>query len=109
MTEHSDVAVQHEPESSRYVLVVNNVVRGEAAYTLTGSDIRATHTLVDPALRGRGLGDQLITAMIADIRERTEFRVVPECSFVVDWFAAHPDERDLLTRHPTDSSSTERG
>ena len=53
------------------------------------------HTEVDPARQGAGLGAELIQAALAAIRERGQ-RVVPQCSYVADFIAEHPDYQDLV-------------
>ncbi|MFC4222270.1 GNAT family N-acetyltransferase [Lysinibacter cavernae] len=98
MSELSNVSVRHEPERNRYVIEVDGEVRGEAVYRVSGNALHAIHTEIDPDLRGNGLGDILVTNMINDIRETTSYSVVPQCSYVVEWFQLHPGERDLLTR-----------
>jgi uncharacterized protein len=55
----------------------------------------AEHTIVPPELGGRGIGSQLVEALIADARKQ-HFKIVPECSFVAAAFGRHPDWADLL-------------
>ena len=54
----------------------------------------AEHTLVPPALEGRGLARELVEALVADARALS-FRIVPQCSYVAAQFARHPDWADL--------------
>jgi predicted GNAT family acetyltransferase len=58
-------------------------------------DIRiAEHTLVPPAIGGRGVAARLVEAMIEDAREQG-FRIVPACSYVAVAFKRHPEWADL--------------
>ena len=61
-----------------------------------GDDIRLVdHTLVPPEIGGRGIAAQLVQAIIDDARAQN-FRIVPQCSYVVAQFRRHPDWADVL-------------
>lgn len=54
-------------------------------------DVRvAEHTLVPPAIGGRGVAARLVEALVADAREQG-FRIDPACSYVEAAFRRHPD------------------
>jgi len=55
----------------------------------------ADHTFVPPEMRGRGIAQQLVEALVADARAQG-FRIVPECSYVAALFRRHPDWSGLL-------------
>jgi predicted GNAT family acetyltransferase len=55
----------------------------------------ANHTYVPPELRGRGIAQQLVEALVADAREHG-FRIVPQCSYVEALFRRRPEWADLL-------------
>jgi len=55
----------------------------------------ADHTFVPPEMRGRGVAQLLVEALIADAREQG-FRIVPQCSYVAAQFRRHPEWADLL-------------
>jgi predicted GNAT family acetyltransferase len=90
--------VENRPEQSEYVLVEDGRTIGLAAYDVVGDEIRFTHTEVEPARRGSGLGAQLVQGALDDVRSETALRVVPMCPFVVDWVDEHVDYQELLTR-----------
>lgn len=52
-------------------------------------------TFVDPSLRGQGIGDQMVRAVIAEIRKRG-VQAIATCSYVKTWFSRHPEESDVL-------------
>lgn len=52
-------------------------------------------TFVDPALRGQGIGDQMVRAAIAEIRKRGA-KAIATCPYVKAWFSRHPEESDVL-------------
>ncbi|MHB1138082.1 MAG: GNAT family N-acetyltransferase [Microthrixaceae bacterium] len=86
------------PEQQRYELVEDGQVLGYADYRALSGDgevLEFPHTVIDPAQRGRGLGDQLVEGAMADVRRRGA-KVRPTCWFVAEWIAARPDEQDLL-------------
>ena len=55
----------------------------------------ADHTFVPPAMRGQGVAQELVEALVADAREQG-FRIVPQCSYVEALFRRHPEWADLL-------------
>ena len=55
----------------------------------------ANHTFVPPELRGRGIAQQLVEALVADARS-LGFKVIPQCSYVEALFRRHPEWSDLL-------------
>ena len=55
----------------------------------------ANHTFVPPEMRGRGVAQQLVEAMVADARAQG-FTIVPQCSYVDALFRRHPEWADLL-------------
>lgn len=57
----------------------------------------ADHTFVPPEMRGLGVAQQLVEALIADARAQG-FRIVPECSYVAAQFRRHPEWADLLAQ-----------
>ena len=55
----------------------------------------ADHTFVPPEMRGRGVAQQLVEALVADARAQG-FKIVPQCSYVEALFRRHPDWSELL-------------
>ncbi len=55
----------------------------------------ADHTFVPPAMRGQGVAQILVEALVADAREHG-FKIVPQCSYVAALFRRHPEWADLL-------------
>jgi predicted GNAT family acetyltransferase len=54
----------------------------------------AEHTIVPPAIGGRGVAGKLVDALVADAREHG-FKVKPVCSYVVAKFDEHPEWADI--------------
>ena len=59
-------------------------------YHRTGDTIRLIHTEVPAALRGRGLGNQLVRAAL-DYAHFNQLKIVPVCPFVKAYLQKHPD------------------
>jgi len=57
--------------------------------------VNITGTFVDPSLRGKGIGDALIRAAIADIQSRS-LRVILTCPYAKSWFSRHPEFAHML-------------
>lgn len=55
----------------------------------------AERTFVPPEMRGRGVAQQLVEALVADARAQG-FKIVPQCSYVDTLFRRNPDWSDLL-------------
>ena len=55
----------------------------------------ADHTFVPPEMRGQGVAQVLVEALVADARA-LGFKIVPQCSYVEAQFRRHPEWADLL-------------
>jgi predicted GNAT family acetyltransferase len=60
-------------------------------YTRAGDRITLVHTIVPPALEGRGVGSALVRYAL-DAARAQGWRVVPECPFVRAYRRRHPDD-----------------
>ena len=89
-------AVRHDPERSRYELVVDGAVVGLADYSRHDGTWVFPHTEIVPERRGQGLGAELVRGALDDVR-RAGGKVVPRCWYVADFIDAHPDYRDMLS------------
>ena len=92
------VSITHRPygEGGRYVARVEGEnALGFLEWEPHGEGVRvATHTVVPPAIGGRGIAGLLVERLIADAREQG-FRIVPQCSYVAKKFADNPEWADL--------------
>ena len=66
-----------------------------AFYRLADGVMTFTHTEVPAPLRGRGLGSQMMRAVLQDVRAQG-LKVVPRCPFVADYIRRVPEFTDLL-------------
>ena len=79
---------------SRFELAVEGHV-AHADYAREPGRITFTHTIVPPALEGRGIGSRLVKAALAAARAEG-LKVVPSCPFVRAYIERHAEEQDLL-------------
>jgi predicted GNAT family acetyltransferase len=91
------VNVQKNDDRGSYDAVVDGQVVGMIVYHRPRGDhrITLTHTIVDPAYRGRGIAARLVRHALDDIREQ-HLTVTNYCTFVADYIADHPEYRQLI-------------
>lgn len=74
----------------------NDTKAGEMTYTWAGNDkIIIDHTDVDPAFGGRGVGKEMLMAVVDFAREK-HIKVMPLCPFAKSVFDKNPDIKDVL-------------
>ncbi len=66
-----------------------------ADYIRQGDVLLITYTQVPDALRGRGVGAELVKALLDEVRAQG-LKVVPQCGFVAAYINRHPATHDLL-------------
>ena len=91
----AEPVVTDVPERHRFEIVVDGERAGLAGYRAAPGRITFTHTEIDDAFEGRGLGSTLVRAALDTARERG-LAVRPECPFVRSYIARHPDYVDLV-------------
>jgi predicted GNAT family acetyltransferase len=99
------VDVTNNPDRNRYEAVVDTAtVAGFVDYQETSELVVLTHTEVDPAHEGRGVGGALARAALDDIRER-RLKALVICPFIIGWLRNHPEYRDVLFNAPPSTAS----
>lgn len=91
----TDVTVHDHPEESRFEAFVDGELAGFSAYEVADGVITFTHTEVDDAYEGHGVGSTLVRASLDAVRADGSRRVRPLCPFVRAWIDHHPDYADL--------------
>jgi predicted GNAT family acetyltransferase len=87
--------VQDNPVEGRYEALVGDDLAGFVTYDKVGDQIVFTHTLVEPAFEGKGIGGRLASAALDDVREHGS-TVIAECPFIAEYIQRHPAYADLL-------------
>lgn len=92
----SEITVTDNPDQSRYEAYVDGDLAGFADYELREDVIAFTHTEVDSAFSGQGVGGALARGALDHVRDTGGLTVVPECPFIARWIGKHPDYESLL-------------
>jgi uncharacterized protein len=90
-----DIRVEDNPARHRYEILVDGEVGGFADYRVRDDVVIITHSEIDPAHRGHGLGGRLAKDTLDTLRARGA-RVVPACPFFAKYVAEHPEYEDLV-------------
>lgn len=94
MSDTSSVDVHDNPDSRRYEAHVDGALAGFADYIPAQGTLVLSHTEVDDAYEGQGVGSALARAALDDIRAKG-LLVMPLCPFIHAWILRHPDYADL--------------
>jgi predicted GNAT family acetyltransferase len=96
VTDVSDVQVTDNEAEQRFEVRVGGELAGSAYYETADDLIVFTHTEVDDAYEGHGVGSALARAALDAVRADGGRKVVARCPFIKGWIDRHPDYRDLL-------------
>jgi uncharacterized protein len=95
MSERTEVTVRDNPEQSRYEASDDSgVVAGFAEYEDLDGVRVFTHTEVDDAFEGQGVGSTLARGALDDVRARG-LAMRPKCPFIRKYVERHPEYADL--------------
>lgn len=96
------ISVVDNAERQRFEALVDGELAGFADYRPGDGVLAFTHTEVDPAYRGKGVGAVLVGTALDQVRTDGH-RVLPLCSFVADYVSHHPEYADLVARAGDDT------
>jgi predicted GNAT family acetyltransferase len=92
----ASLTVRDNTDEGRFEAVdESGVVAGFAAYRRREGRVVFTHTEVDDAFEGRGVGSTLVRAALDAVRDEG-VQVVPLCPFVRSYIHRHPEYADLV-------------
>lgn len=83
-------SISHDPGARRFTTVVEGK-RAHLDYTLDGHVMAITHTVVPPAIGGRGIAAELMRAAL-DAAHGAGWSVNPICSYAAAYLLKHPQE-----------------
>ncbi|MDO8308750.1 MAG: GNAT family N-acetyltransferase [Actinomycetota bacterium] len=81
----------------RYEATVDGIPAGYAQFELTDDLVVFTHTEVDPAFEGQGVGSALAGFALDDVRATGDRNVRPVCPFIAGWIQRHPEYAGIVT------------
>jgi predicted GNAT family acetyltransferase len=87
--------VRDNVERSRFELVDDGRVLGYADYLVESDRMVFPHTVIDPSLRGQGLGAELVRGALDQVRASGR-RVEPRCWYVAQFIEEHAEYQELL-------------
>ena len=90
------VAVTHNEAHQRFEATVDGQLC-VADYQLRGNVMWMTHTVVPPAVGGRGIAAELVRVALAWADDKG-LKVEPSCSYVEVYMRRHPETQKLLAR-----------
>ena len=95
MTAQTEVTVRDNPSRNRYEASIDaGVVAGFAEYVDRGGVRVFTHTEVDDAFEGQGVGSALARGALDDVRGRG-LSVRAKCPFIKKYVDDHPEYAHL--------------
>jgi predicted GNAT family acetyltransferase len=83
------------PTDRRFEILVEGKRAGFAEYARRGDRVIFTHTEIDPAYEGRGLGSKLARGVLDHARTAGD-AVVPLCPFIEGFVEKHDQYADLV-------------
>jgi predicted GNAT family acetyltransferase len=92
----ADVEVTNNEAEKRYDARVDGELAGSAYYDTADDLIVFTHTEVDDAFEGHGVGSALARFALDDVRADGRRKVIARCPFIKGWIDRHPAYKDLL-------------
>ena len=90
-----DAIVSENAEARRFELRVDGEVAGHAAYRVRDGVTVITHSEVDPAYRGQGLG-AVLARQTLDLLKSQQARIIPACPFFAKYVSQHHDWDDII-------------
>ena len=85
----STIDFRKNEDTSRYEAVVDDQVAGFVTYEVKGDEVDLTHTVVEDAYAGQGVGSTLAKGALDDVREQGK-GVIPTCPFIKSYIEKHP-------------------
>jgi predicted GNAT family acetyltransferase len=87
----SQPTVADNPEAKRFEAHVDGRLAGFAEYQLTDALVVFTHTEVDPAFEGQGIGSAIARYALDQLAASGTRKALPVCPFIKGWIQRHPE------------------
>ena len=85
------ISITANREAGRYEARVDGRLAGIADYQLTEALVVFTHTEVEPAFEGQGVGSAIARFALDQLRDRGDRKALPVCPFIKGWIQRHPE------------------
>jgi predicted GNAT family acetyltransferase len=90
-----DIEVQHDEKAHKYYALIDGSEAVCEYHPSGAGTLNFSHTYVPPALRGKGIAEELVRHALDDAMERG-MKVIPSCWFVRVYIDHHPRYREVL-------------
>ena len=90
------VVVTRNEDEHRWEARIGGELAGFAAYRQTDELVVFTHTEVDPAFEGKGVGGALARHALDEVEAEGTRKVMPLCPFIKAWIRRHRDYIPLV-------------
>lgn len=100
----ADLQLTHNQSERRYEARVDGILAGFAEYQRTHEIVVFTHTEVDAAFEGQGIGSAIARFALDDVRDEGTHSVMPLCPFIHGWIARHREYVPLVYGAPTSTA-----
>lgn len=98
----AEAEIVDNPERRRFEAWLDGEKAGSAHYRRRGGRVIFTHTEVDEAYEGKGIGSRLAAAALDMVRFQGE-KAVPLCPFIDSYIRRHGEYSDLVDVDMTES------
>jgi uncharacterized protein len=95
----TDVRIADNPEARRYEAIVDGEIMGIAQYLPVEGRLIFTHTEVDTAVEGQGIGSRLAQGIFEDLRRRG-LKATLRCPFLSAQVRRKPEYADVVDTGP---------
>ena len=95
MANESDLRVVENPDAKRFEGYLGDDLVGVIEYIPLSGKIIATHTEVEQAFEGQGIGSKLVAGALGQLRADGR-SVQPLCPYVTAYLRRHPEWADVV-------------
>jgi len=90
-----ETALRDNEVEDQFELLVDGAPAGILTYSIEDGDYALNHEQIDPSFQGLGMGSQLVSLALDQIRSKGR-GVLPYCPFVLSFMQRHPEYQDLV-------------
>jgi hypothetical protein len=91
----SEPTVTDNVAARRFEAHVEGQLAGFAEYQVTDELVVFTHTEVEPAFEGQGIGSAITRFALDKLRADGTRKALPVCPFIKGWIERHPDYLEI--------------